>query len=399
MKPFCLRISLPFLLVASASADVWDVGGANPDATQISDAVALAANGDVIRVWPGSYTSFVIDNKSVSVVPAIPQSAVGVDGSIVVRNLASGGEVELEGVNTNPGTLPDEVYLRIEDCQGSVRITACKFEAPGYFSAPAAGIISQASDVVLTSCSFQGRNEYWADWPFYDGGPGVIIASSQVATYRSTFAGGRGGDVDPNDCTLMAPDATDGGHGVELSGTGNFYASLCAISRGLGGDTYCGVGSDGVDGYCINAQGTYDIRLQQTSTCSQMSLGSSTLTQTADVTRRLSGPAWVLDTDVLEVRVHGVVGDRVGLFYGTAYDHRIQPVHGPLLVDTGTGPNLRKWQYLGRIGSSGVLTQTIPIRDLPALTHAKLHLVAVGVSATDRYYTNSLSPIILEPAW
>ncbi|MBL4770470.1 MAG: hypothetical protein JKY61_04890 [Planctomycetes bacterium] len=113
----------------------------------------------------------------------------------------------------------------------------------------------------------------------------------------------------------------------------------------------------------------------------------------------MSGPAWLKDDEDMSLSFYGSPGDRVGLFYSTGHDHDISPMFGPLLVHVPSGFDRPLWRYLGAIDASGRLDVTLPMRNIPNLTHVNLHLVGAVVSTFGRYYTNSLTPVLLDSAW
>lgn len=410
-----IRIASSYLVWTALStpvlwADVWDVGGPQPDAADIAQALALATDGDVVRVWPGTYGSFEINALSVSIVPFQAGGDVSIAGTVVVRNLTLGQSVELSGLRAYDAG--DTSTLRLLQNAGSVRIQDCAFEQRkrDTYWYVAGGSIENCQDVSIVSTSFEGANGLDTDYgQAYDGHDALRVTDSRVALYRCAFSGGIGGSG--LTCTLGGPGlGGDGGHGVRLLGQGELFASLCIMVGGWQGydDWQCsfGEGDSGL-GLATDAAGVaYDVRLLETYTANAQGTGSgywvhanSTLQVLSGQAARLGGPAWISDGEALELTVHGQPGDRVGLFYATAYDHETAPPMGPLLVEVGTAPNYATWSYLGEIGAGGVLQHSLPMRDLPAFSHVKLHLVAVTVSATGRQYTHSLSPLVLDSAW
>ena len=80
----CLATAVPCL------ADVLNVRGPSSDYSQISTAVDAAAEGDVIRIWPGNYKGFTIDDKSLTLVRAKDSGNILVKGTCRIENLSAG---------------------------------------------------------------------------------------------------------------------------------------------------------------------------------------------------------------------------------------------------------------------------------------------------------------------
>ena len=393
-----------------AAADVWDVGGATPDAADIAQALNLASEGDVIRIWPGTYTSFSIDGLSVSLVPAQETGPVTIHGVVTVQNLAAGQAVELNGISASQ--TGNVSTLRLLQNAGSIRIENCSFRQTEEDAPPSAagGSIEGCSDVSIVSTSFEGaaaNNETYGQAP--SGHDGLRIVDSRVALFRCAATGGTGGDGEQ--CSLAGPGlGGDGGHGIRLIGQGEVFTSLCILLGGWEGydDWQCSFGTGWAgEGLATDSHASgYTVRMLDSYTATASGIGDglwigngSSLQSLAGQAARLSGPAWQYDDVPLELSVQGQPGDRVGLFFATAYDHDVAQHLGPLLVDVAGSPNYAAWSYLGEVGLRGQLDHSVPMRDLPAFAHVKLHLVAVTVSSTGRQYTHSISPLILDSAW
>ncbi len=81
-----LCLSLVAVSAAHAAGDVWEVGGGG---LGISEAVALASDGDVILVHAGTYPGFTVAGKSL-VVAADAGEAPLIQGTVIVHSLADG---------------------------------------------------------------------------------------------------------------------------------------------------------------------------------------------------------------------------------------------------------------------------------------------------------------------
>jgi len=410
MKTISLPLALALCLAAPSFAEVIDVGGPNPDATTIADAVGLANSGDVIRVYPGQYESFTIDGKSLSVIANTPAS-VRVYGVVRVRNVGASDSVELSELRY--GT-QDLLQLVISDCQGSVRVQDCAFRnnLESYTLDYAVGV-TNCSNVAMVNCSATARdfgitsNSFSVSGYGYVGQSGIIATDSSIALYDCTVDGGDGESRYSG--TVWNPSyGGSGGMGVFLRGSGEFFAAGCFLQGGWPGNGDGFFGSDGACGYAVQGwQANYSVRLLNNNisglsgACGAgvaITPGSTLTTMTGSATL-LEGPAWLRDTDTLTVTVHAEVGARVGLLFSTGHDNQFTAVGGPLLVHLPGGPNYQSMLYLGRVGATGAVQTSVPMRDLPAFDHVPLHLMATSVSPQGPRYSNPVTPILLDSAW
>ena len=394
----CLLVSLAPL----ASADVLDVGGPAPDAATIQGAVDLAVDGDVIRVYPGSYAGFAIDGKSLSVIPSADGVFPDVNGQVLISNLLVGQAAELSNLRVTASN-PLRA-LEVNACTGSVRITDCTFEvlASTSFSNPATGRIAQSDDVVVRNCSFVGVMGRSADpnqgGDGYDAGDALQVSTSQVAFLRSTATGGMGGDG--FFVGFVSGFGGDGGDAIDVSGACDLFVSTSVLAHGEGGwDDFIINFGRGLRGRDLRASGPCSVQDKNSLLTLTSLTGGATRTTLAGVQPRLSTPASRTDQEPLPVTITGQPGDRVGLFFGTAYDHQVLIGSGPLLVHIPQSFDRPNWRFLGTLDASGSLTVDVPMRDLPMLTHVKLHLVGVTLGSAGRHFTNSASPLILDSAW
>lgn len=380
-----------YLSHSLASADVLDVRGPNPDAPDLPTAVAMANDGDVIRVYPGSDPSFTIDGKSLTIVPSQAGEVIPLAGNVIIQNLGVGQGVVLHGLQSG-GTSRFSAF----DCQGSIRVFDGSF--PG-----STNYIVRCKDVVAVSSFFEGFSGGGAMGPNTPR-PGINIRDSRVALYRCFLQGGMGytGDAGGNCLLTDQIDGGPGGPGLLVEGTGNVFLSLSVLQGGQGGlpDTSCS-GSVGPTGAgletTVGAQ--FDIRALQSSPSSLQIRPGSTWNPLPGVARRLAGPALLADDETLALRYFGDPGDRVGLLFSTGHAHAIQTTGGPLLVQVPSGPDQVMWRFLGVIGAGGTRDVSLPMPNLPILTHRQLHLVGVSLAGTGRFYTNELSPALLDAAW
>src|SRR5688572_13923891 len=97
LRPLVLFVSISALSTL-ARADVLDVGPGHAYPT-IATAVSAATDGDVIRVYAGSYPYFLVDDKELRIVAAT--NPVHVQGVIRVHNLSAGKSVVIAGLEAN----------------------------------------------------------------------------------------------------------------------------------------------------------------------------------------------------------------------------------------------------------------------------------------------------------
>lgn len=208
-------------LPAASAQDLWTVdddGGA--DAFDIPAAVALASDGDVIVVEPGSYTGFTLDGLDVDVVG---RPGAVVVGTIEVRDLGVSQDVLLRGFEIDAA--PGGVFgtgVRLTDCDGLVLVedvhvgdTTLGFE------------ITRCADVGLMRSSAFGTSSTLAAAP----GRGVLAEDSSLSLYACDFRGGTGV---PAACDPSTPGG-DGAVAVQLTG-GFLFDHGSLLEGGYGGD-------------------------------------------------------------------------------------------------------------------------------------------------------------------
>lgn len=189
-------------LVVAAPGDVWTVAASGADFTEIQAAVDAAADGDLILVQPGTYAGFQIVDRSVTVVAEQPGTVQAL-GRVSVSGLAPTRRVALIDLSvTSPSITASTWALRVEDCQGSVRVRGgtWKTSTPAYGPAWQADVtavrVEDCDDVAFNGVVGQGANGYSAINQFYGptpGGGGLRVVDSAVAAFHSQFLAGKGG--------------------------------------------------------------------------------------------------------------------------------------------------------------------------------------------------------------
>ena len=265
------------LLAATAAADVIHVPAEQPS---VAAAVAVAVDGDLILVEPGSYpVPILLDGLGVSIVG---HGGVVKLRSITVRNLPAGEAVLLQNLNVDLGFgfNDDDDAITLLDCAGAVRIEACT--AVGDYGDPGAwqqviyptdggsGLrMVHCDDVVVVHGFLAGGDggsvkDEDLQWMATAGGPAANVRSSQVAFFGVDLHGGNGGSI----MDTIVYTAGAGGAGL-LNVSGVVHVSGCSLTGGHGGygdcDYFsCGSGGSGGDGI-LQTQSVATISLRQNS--------------------------------------------------------------------------------------------------------------------------------------
>ncbi len=195
--------SLPLLLAgcvcaaltAPLTADVIVVSAAGGGAvTAIQPAIDAANDGDTVLVKPGSYFGVcTVDGKALTIVGdagALPNVS-----SLWIKNVPLGSTVTLARLKV-PGA--STTALRVENCQGAVRVVACEASGLGALGSGRHAVeLTHSGDVAFARCVFKGGNGFWDSQncigQFSFGGTGLLSASSRSAVYDCEIRGGRGG--------------------------------------------------------------------------------------------------------------------------------------------------------------------------------------------------------------
>lgn len=384
------RTAFVSAVVASSSlaiADVRVVSSSGPYTT-IQSAITAAADGDMLLVKPGTYTSFILNAKSLTIV-ADTGGAVNIPGACIVRNLTASQHAVLSGLtiavpDNSSGTVGSWAGLLVTNNAGEVRVNACTAIGGAGAGGDGVQVASNSGGVVLVGCTARGgRGE---DAPVLFGGPperggsGVDCRDSRVALYDCTITGGRGGDGFDN--------SAQGGNGVWLrtsTAASGLFASGCQITGGRGGDdwenslaefTNPGWGGNGLelDGgthaqfvACSFAGGAPGVGLFCTPVgyppgpgLATHGTGSMFTFNTTKVV--LGAPTVMRESSSLPITVAGHPGDRAYLFVsrGTSFN-ALPSWRGVLLTQNATPP---RTMILGTIPPSGVLSASLAIPDL-----------------------------------
>ncbi|MCP3920873.1 MAG: hypothetical protein GY711_35545 [bacterium] len=376
-----LQLCILAALSPGSPADVLDVGGGTPDYSEIHAAVAAAANGDVIRVWPGSYQIFQVNGKALTIAATAP-GAAQVLGAYRVMNLSADDVVAITGIAS---TGNDSEGALVVNCLGSVRFQDCTMigheglqgttppppmDGDGWSGVRVLG----SNDVSFVRCELEGGagaliSCEFQDWYIGNGGSALSVEDSTVAFFDSVATGGYGGgSIDTTDTA-----GARGGHGVQATVSTVYVggSELNGGTGGLGGDSGgfgYGGGDGGPGGDSIWAAGgvvrTLDVVLNPGAAGSGQGMGGpgvpgqpvrlsvgATLEVLSGVARHLTAPVLVTEATSLAFQVEGEVGDLVVAFTATDTRHVFDArLRAPLMV--GTSSALPRF-VVGTIDGSG----------------------------------------------
>jgi hypothetical protein len=232
-----LPLVLPLFLAwspALAQGKVWvvdDFGGPGVDFTALQPAVDAAAEGDTIRILPGTYSgAVVIDGKGLSMVGSVTPEAK-LSGSLQVKNLAPHQGVLLHGLTVKSSSSSDYALLLLANA-GTVWVQQCAMQGEDR--------IDGCAKVILVRSSFSGASP-----SLLSGDPGLVAYDSSTHAHDCDFIGGDG------TYGGWKFGATFGGRGFWLKG-GFLFASGCTFVGGDAGlDPDCGSITGAGDGLLL----------------------------------------------------------------------------------------------------------------------------------------------------
>lgn len=395
-----LRLLASALLVTSASADVLNVRGPNADHGEIKQAVLAALDGDVIRVWPGTYVGTAINGKSLTIISVNGGSSVTVKGTLRIRNLSAGQSVALSGINV-AGSIGGSAgrALVMTDCLGAIRVTDANITgggrdgddwSPSY--ADEGVYANSCEDIVLNHCVVVGgRCDYNGHGGF--GSAALVSSASRLSAFDCTFAASY---------TTTSPHDADGTWGIDAvrASGGRFYAAACTFDATGGGDWDPWTGGPGVGGPggdAFVAVGGDPWFLDCTFLPGMGGAGSSGPAadgvpytwgiELPGDARLLSCPPLVDEFAPIDLQFQGTPGDIVSLRVRTTPGYAFDVLQGPYLLQPNSG---RLWRILGTLPASGVLQASLPPRPLPVSGYQTLHFQGM-LFGSERYFTS--------PAW
>lgn len=212
------------LALGLGPADVFTVDDDGPaDFASIAQAIAspLVADGDTLRVEPGSYDGFVL-TKALHVIGSA-RGTVGVGGSRVegVDHFSLVGlwfgTLDVTGV---PGR------SRIEDC--TVVALGEAGGALGYYLGELR--VADCGSLVVSRTYVHGDDACYPDGPD-EAHPAVVVTRSTAFFVGCTLIGGQGEGFDPSVCSSHYPTA---GEALIARGNSRVLVSDCTVFAGLG---------------------------------------------------------------------------------------------------------------------------------------------------------------------
>jgi len=301
---------------------------------EIRDAVAAAADGDVVLVAPGQYGYFGVIGKGLTI---LPQTAgvIRVTGTVRVLDVPAGQSVTLKGLTLN-GQTGNDGPLRCASSAGAIRIEDCRVQSNiGYgayitdcadialldfvTTSGLTGLHAVDSNVSLFGGTYVGQS--MAGTPFGSPGwPGIEVRRSHLIASGVHAVGGDGGEEETWVWTCIAP-AGPGGNAI-LAHDSAVELLDASLVPGLGGIPW--------SGYCPPAPLAPPVGAH----------GATTVTWHAgrDLTLVASSTGHVVGGSTLFVTLIGEVGASSVLLVGPSAARAAVPgLAGALLVGGGLG--------------------------------------------------------------
>ena len=231
--------------------------------SNLQTAIQNAADGTILRVQDGPYTSMTIDNKSLTIVEDAGHT-VTIQAPLIVRNLASGQHVSVRGfaaivdgsggghtIESNAGSVwiedctlsngvalfgsPPPQSVRVED-SSAVVLARCDIGPDFIFGNDITGLVVDGSSVAAYECTIEGCT----GGPQLDGGDGVRVTDAYLHLASCAVTGGRGGNgitlVHPVTGATLCTDGADGGDGIVVQGSISLVEHLATtFNPGAGG--------------------------------------------------------------------------------------------------------------------------------------------------------------------
>ena len=249
----------PLALFPAANLHVVDdTPGPGIDFTDIQSAISAAAEGDAIVVQAGTYPSFVLLGKSLTIEAALGDAVLVQDG-FSVRGLTAAQSAVVRGLEV---VSPNEAGAQLKNNAGDVWLEDCLLRGGvgtnvigslGPLDSYDAAEVVNCGNVVFARCRFEGgagvdlKDEEF-QFGAGSGGSGLSIDGSTVTMHDCEVIGADGGSV----FDTTPDNGGFGGSGIELL-AGVLLLSGCDLVGGDGGfadsDLFsCGNGGAGGDG-------------------------------------------------------------------------------------------------------------------------------------------------------
>jgi hypothetical protein len=375
MRTFALALlsvalSSPSVLAGVITVD--DSGGA--DFTDLPAAVAAAASGDTLLVQPGTYSSFTLEGKPLTVLGLV-SGQVQVLGSTRVRDLAAGSlavlcqlDCERLALSDNAGAIvldgvrvfgEGSSILRVAACD-DVRAIAAHVESvhPAKWhvgSTASATQLEGGSRFEATETLVAGNT---TAVNFEDGWDALRVRGGSRAYLAASSAhGGQGGNE--RGCLFVCCPGYDGGYGIRVEEAGRLDARGQAadlIRGGFQGSPWCNSGSHQSCAVRVTGAGASavlsGVTLQPGGFCADSGgTGSLVIPPVPWLERGLTPQAG----GTVEFHVRGEPGDVVTLFLGRSAV--VVPLPG---VEIEQLTSQERSFDLGAIGATGVVTFSMP---------------------------------------
>lgn len=401
-------------LAATARADLHVVdaaAGAGADFVEISDAVAAAADGDVILIRTGEYGPVAIDGKAL-VLSADEAADVSIAGIVHVTNLSAGQSVTVSGVAAQACCSQESPTFSVRDCAGSVLVQDSSLKA--FLSEPLS--VGDAAEVLNSASVTFVRTEMDADVGelsvFAPQARGLYVEASNVGLFECSLLGveGLAGD------SINGDPGAKGGAGLAVVGPGRVTASGSTISGGAGGfggmpqpfGPNCTDGGDGGPGVQLLALAPtffdQDSNLvggpggAADPSCQAGATGPSTVVKSGSIVPVLSAARGIETTspvragEQLTSTYTGLEGDAVFSFWALAQG----PTPHPLLAGLPILPSLPplSLDFKGSAPAGGVLQASGTVLGL-GLPAATIYLQALFYNVSEGFVLSNPQMVLL----
>ncbi len=399
---------LAVLCAPVRAGNVLVVGPGPQQLAEIQAAVDAALDDDVILVRSGTYQSFVVANKALTIAADVGQT-VNVQGAIRARGLTADRTLVLSGlratgqVNGNP---VEGNGLFLKNCAGLVRVQGCVLTAWSGAGAPCGTPVRHGAEiegcagVSFVGCTLAGTTNTGLDSTpggWVREGHGLVATDSSVSVHDSALSGGRGALFCGG--LYAGYDAAGGGHGAVLHGS-ELFVSGSTVRGGDGGNAslpqaLAGAGGAGLvlsDALCVARRlqstilggngGTNHSGCGLCGTCcdgvngvpTQVATGA-VLQSLAGTRRALGGPYVARELTTIDLTVQGVSGDLASVAIRRAAGFAFDPVQSGVVLTGGPAPP--RYRILGTLAGAA-LVAPLPLTAVP------------GTSPGQRYFLQSL---------